>query len=123
MKNLDIVGIVSAYTNKKLDVKLPVAVAWKRRLNIDKLFKAKTLIDEALKEVSDKYSDDEHSTADEQGRRVKPEFLQQFVAEQAEILSQETDVDIKKVSIDELGDVCLSDADMDTLAFMIEGGD
>ena len=32
---------------------------------------------------------------------------------------QETDVDIKKVKVEDLGDIVLSDADMDTIAFML----
>ena len=127
MKNLDILAIVSAYTAKKEKgdgIKLPAAVAWKRRLNFDKLFKAKGIIDEALREVGQRFSDDEHSEATEDGgRKVKPEYMQEFVTAQGEILTQDTPVDIQKVSIDAIGDVELTDADMDTLAFMIEGGD
>lgn len=124
MKNLDILAIVSAYTAKKEKgdgIKLPAAVAWKRRLNLDKLFKAKALIDEALNEIGQKYADDDHSDpADDGGRRVKPEYVQEYATEQAEILAQETDVDIRMVRIEELGDIALTDADMDTLAFMLE---
>lgn len=124
MKNLDILAIVSAYTDKKSDIKLPAAVAWKRRLNLDKLFKAKAIIDEALKDVGQRFSDDEHSEATEDGnRKVKPEYMQEFVTAQGEILTQDTPVDIQKVSIDAIGNVELSDSDMDTLAFMIEGGE
>lgn len=127
MKNLDILAITSAYTAQKENGEglwLPAAVAWKRRLNLDRLFRAKALIDEALKEVGQRYSDDEHSEATEDGnRKIKHEFMQEFVTAQGEILTQETPVDIQKVPIDAIGDVELSDADMDTLAFMIEGGE
>ena len=127
MKNLEIVAIVNAFMAQKQKgegIKLPAAIAWKRRLNLDKLFKAKGVIDEALKEVGQRFSDDEHSEATEDGnRKIKPAFMQEFVTAQGEILTQDTPVDIQKVPIDAIGDVELSDADMDTLAFMIEGGE
>lgn len=120
MKNVEIMSIVASYL-KGTSFKLPVSVAWKRRLNMDKLAKAKAVIDEALKEAVAPYLDDEHSTESEDGgRAVKPEYLNEFYKVQEEILAQETDVDIKKISIEELGDLELTDSDMDTLAFMIE---
>ena len=125
MQNLEIMAIVNAYTAQKGKdgARLPAAVAWKRRVNIDKLFQAKKLIDDALRDISAKYADDEHSEADGDTRKVKPEYMAEFVKEQGEILAQETDVDVKKVKIEELGDIALSDEEMDTLAFMIEEGE
>ena len=121
MKNLEIVGIVNAYTaNKGKDsVRLPAAVAWKRRVNLYELFNAKAIIDEALREINERYADDEHSIEEDGTRKVKAEYLADFVKEQGEILAQDTEVDVRKVKIDELGNVELTDADMDTLAFMI----
>ena len=128
MKNLEIVGIVNAYMARHKDgegIKLPAAVAWKRRLNIDKLFHAKGIIDEAMKEIFQKYSDEEHSEEREledgkKDRVIKPEYVADFRREQAEIMEQDTEVEIRKVSISELGNIELSDADMDTIAFMLE---
>ena len=125
MKNLEIVAIVNVYTAQKEKgegIKLPAKVAWKRRVNMDKLFHAKGIIDEALKEIGQKYADDEHSTEAEKGngRKVKPEYMEEFVLAQGEILTQDTEVDVQKVKIEDLGDVELSDADMDTIAFMLE---
>lgn len=135
MTNLEIVGIVNAYMAKKEqdakdrkegmyvdEMKLPAAVAWKRRVNIDKLFKAKALIDDAMKELGEKYADEEHSIEGENGgRQVKEEYLPEYLKAQGEILAQETDVDIRKVKIEDLGEIELSDSDMDTIGFMIEG--
>lgn len=120
MINLEIVSIVTAY-QRGTSLKLPAAVAWKRRVNMDKLFRAKKLIDEALQEARQPYLDDEHSTEVDGGnRQVKPEYIDEFVRSQNEVLSQETDIDIKKVKIEDIGDIEISDADMDTIAFMIE---
>lgn len=125
MQNLEIMGIVNAYTAQrgKEGIRLPAPVAWKRRVNLDKLFKAKAIIDEALREINERYADDEHSVEEDGSRKVKPEYMADFVREQGEILSQETDVDIRKIKITDLGEVELTDADMDTLAFMIEEGE
>lgn len=135
MQNLEIVGIVNAYMAKKEqdakdrkegvyvdEMKLPAAVAWKRRVNMDKLFKAKALIDDAMKELSEKYADDEHSVEGENGvRRVKEEYLPEYLKAQGEIMAQDTELDIRKVKIEDLGEIELSDSDMDTIGFMIEG--
>lgn len=135
MQNLEIMGIVNAYMAKKEqdakdrkegmyvdEMKLPAAVAWKRRVNMDKLFKAKALIDDAMKELSEKYADDEHSVEGENGvRRVKEEYLPEYMKAQGEILAQDTELDIRKVKIEDLGEIELSDSDMDTIGFMIEG--
>lgn len=125
MKNLEIATIVNAYIARHKDgegIRLPAKVAWMRRVNMDKLFHAKGIIDSAMKEISQKYADDEHSVMDDDGRNrmVKPEYLKDFLAEQTEIMEQDTEVDIRKVSIAELGSIELSDADMDTMAFMLE---
>ena len=120
MKNSEIVSIINAY-QKGTSLKLPAAVAWKRRVNMDKLFKAKKLIDDALMEVSKPFLDDEHSIKSEDGsRQIRPKYIGCFIEAQEEVLSQETDVDVKKVSIEAVGDIEISDADMDTLAFMLE---
>lgn len=128
MKNLEITAVVNAFMVQKQKgegIKLPAAIAWKRRVNIDKLIQAKRLIDEAIQEIRQKYAGDEYSVEQDDGsggknRMVKPEFLAQFVSEQNEILTQDTEVEIRKVKIEDLGEIELSDADMDTISFMIE---
>lgn len=126
MKNYDIVSIVNAFDRLKNSEEpgplLPAAVAWKRRLNLNKLIDANRVITEALDEISAKYSDDEHSVEDKEKnlRMVRPEFMNEYAKARMDVLDQETDVTIKKVKIEEIGDIVLSEKDMDTLAFMIE---
>ena len=122
MKNIDIVTIVNAYQKSTGDLALPASIMWKRRLNLVKLSQAKQIIDEALREIDNRYMDDEHSLLTEKGdgRMVKPEYLAEFIRAKDEILSQDTDVDVKKILIDDLGNITLTDAQMDTLAFMID---
>ena len=123
MKNIEILTIVNAYLTQKEKsegLKLPAAAAWKRRLNMDKLFHAKEIIDEAMREIWKKYADDEHADKDGNGWKVKQEYIEALAKEQAEILEQETDIDIRMIKIEDLGDITLTDADMDTLAFMLD---
>lgn len=120
MKNIDILTIVTAFQKADGTLTLPAKVAWTRRVNLKKLSEAKAIIDEAMQEIQKKYADDEYSYQDGDERKVKSEYMKSFVEEQSEILTQDTDVDIKKVSIEELGDITLADKDMDTIAFMIE---
>lgn len=138
MRNVEILGIVTAYTEQKEaiakarkegkavdELRLPASIAWKRRVNIDKLFQAKKLIDEAMDDVKKRYSDDEHSNAatsenGEQVRTIKAEYQAEFMKEQGDILIQNTDVDIKKIKIEDIDGIALTDEDMDTLSFMIE---
>lgn len=127
MKNYEILTILTAFRKLKEESEqgplLSASVAWKRRLNYHRLLEAGALINEALDEISKKYSDDEHSVEDENGRRVKPEFLDEFVKERTEVLEQETDLALKMVKPEELGDTLLYDKDMDTIEFMVKEDD
>lgn len=122
--------IVGAYERQKSatgdgsGMRLPAKVAWTRRVNLERLGEARDLIRKALGEIQQKYTDDIHSDpAGEKGeRRVKPEYAEKFIREQTDILTQETDVNIKTVQIEDLDGINLTDADMDTLAFMIGEG-
>lgn len=135
MRNDDILFVVNSYyalkAKEATSVTLPASVAWKRRLNLKELMKASETINEALEEIKQKYADDVHSEPktikdangkDTETRLVKPEFLTEFIKEQQEVLTQETDVTIRKIKIDELGDLTLSDDMLDTIEFMIEEG-
>ena len=119
MKNIDIVAVVTAYRNGTT-MKLPAKIAWTRRVNMEKLFQAHKIINDALNEARAPFLDDEHSTVAENGRQIHPEYAADFLKAQDDILSQDTDVDIKKVRIEDLGDITISDSEMDTLAFMLE---
>jgi len=119
MKNIEIASIVRTYHSGKSEMKLPAAVAWKRRMNMAKLIEANAIIEEALQDVSKQYADDEHSIEKDGQRTVKPEYMAEFAKAQAEILDQDTEVDIRKVKIEDIGDIEVTDADMDTIAFMI----
>lgn len=117
--NAEIVAITNAY-KKGTNFKLPAATAWKRRINMNKLMEVRDVIDNAIREEIAPYFDEEHSVEDGDGRTVKPEYREEVLKKQSEILSQKTDVEIKMVGIDEVGSGDLSDEDMDTLAFMIK---
>ena len=135
MKNLEIIAIVDNYTAMRNaaakarqegkddpEIKLPAPIAWKQRVNMDKLFHTRGIIQEALKEIYEKYTDETHGEEPEEGKpRVpKPEYMDAFLKEQNEILKQDTDVEIRKVKVEDLGTVGLTSSEMDTLYFMIE---
>lgn len=138
MFNSDIIGIVASYRallmkEAKMEKapELPVAVSWARRLNMKELGKAAETINEALRDLDDQYNTDERSmdkeVALEDGKKttvriVKDEFMEEYSKKRLEILSQKTDVKIKMISIEALKDVALTEAQMDTLEFMIEEG-
>lgn len=125
MKNSEIIKITNAYQRTDKKLKLPVSVAWKRRLNLQKLMDARMLIDSAIREINIEYMDDEHSV--ETGidlREIRPEYLNEYGKKIYEIQDQDTPIDIQMIkSIEELGDVSISDDEMDTILFMVEGGD
>ena len=138
MLNIEIMAIVNTYTAKKeaadrarqdgkepAELRLPAAVAWKRRMNMDRLFHAKGLIDEAMRELQKEYtspdkSDECETEKGEMARRIKKELISEFVKAQEDILNQDTPVQIAKIRIEELEGLSLTESDMDTMAFMIE---
>lgn len=104
MKNVDILTITASYAMLKRENQkdgsqgmiLPVSVSWKRRLNMKDLFSARETIEEAIRDAGeDKLLIDE-------------------------IVNQDTDVKIRKIKMEEIADVKVTDAEMDTLMFMIE---
>lgn len=122
MQNLEIVAIVKAYVEQKKekrDIALPARVAWARHLNIDRLIKAKSVIDSAIGEVEQRYMDDAHSYADGDLRQIKPEYAPELVKARMSILVQDTPVEIQTVSVSEIASLTLTDADMETLGFML----
>lgn len=131
MTNIEIVQILDVYSaskadNKKVEeLRLPAAVAWKRRVNLKRLIRAREVIDEALREIDQRYADDQHSdevpAADgNRARAVKKEYLGEYMRERTDILMQDTDVTISAIKIGDLDGLSLSESDMDTIAFMIE---
>lgn len=125
MKNYEIVAIMAAYAKEREEgyLSLPAKVAWKRRLNLKKLADAKQVIDEALIDIERAYSDDEHSEVNGDGTRmVKPEYMEEFAKKRTDILSQDTEIEFNTISIEDLGDLSLTDSEMDTIEFMIKEG-
>lgn len=137
MKNFEIVDITNSYlklkNSDKVSMSLPIVVSWKRRVNLKKLLKIRDTIFEAVSELDKLYFDEDHSTelTDSDGKKikdangenlraVKEEFREEYVTKKKELFDAETDVEIKKVKLEDLKDVTLSDDEMNTLMFMIE---
>ena len=122
LTNLEISNILSAYNaNLKSEMKLPISIAWKRKKNIKKLQSIWEAADEMIKELKDKYFVDGNTFKDEKGRVcLKEEHTAELLNEQNEIMKQENEIEIATVKIEELGDISLTDLDMETISFMIE---
>lgn len=121
-KNYEILDIKEAFNRATSTLTLPIAIAWKRRLNYEKINEISRIIFDALDDISKDFADDEHSIIDEEtgNRKVRNEYMNEFAKRRTEILNQETEIDIQMVDIEDLGDnLTISDSDMDTLAFMI----
>ena len=121
-KNYEILDIKEAFNKSTSTLALPIAIAWKRRLNYEKILEISRIIYNALDEVSEQFADDEHSYIDEENnmRKVRNEYMKEFENKKIEILEQETDIDIQMVNIEDLGEnLNITDSDMNTLAFMI----
>lgn len=122
LNNAKILNIVNAY-QKGTDLKLPPVLAWKRRVNMQEMIRVKGIIDEALAEIRKNYTDDEHSKDLGNGiREVFPEYYNDYIKAQDELLNLDTEVSIEvvKVNLSDLGNAPISDNDLETLAFMIE---
>ena len=117
-------SIIDAYAKirqEEKEISLPVKVSWIRRQNLQKLMNVFSLYNEALTEIQLRYADDEHSVLNEDGtRQVKDQYINQYQKECIELYQQDADVDIKKVKLEDLGDLTLTESQMDTLGFMIE---
>lgn len=121
MKNYEIIGVLNTYRQTTGELRLPASVAWKRRLNIKKLGEIEKLIKEAEREIQQGYSDDTYSMDMGDGmRQVRKEYLTEYNKKLNELYEQDTPVEIQKISIEDLGNLDISDKEMDTIAFMIE---
>ena len=119
---LSIVGFANAegsFVNNP-GVKLTVKFAWNWRKNIKKLQDLANDINDMRQRIMEEFSDDEHSYANEDGRFVKDEYLQEYTGRIAELYAQENDVEVAKVKIEDLGNFEISVPEMDAIGFMIE---
>lgn len=120
MKNYEIQSICNALSRQQEDMKLPISVAWKRRQNIAKLLQANGMIDGALRDIQKAYADEEHSDSlGNDSWQIKPEFMDEYGKQVEELLNQDTEIVIQKVPLSAIGDITVSDAQLQTLAFMI----
>jgi hypothetical protein len=100
--------------------KLTVKFAWNWRKNLKKLQELTDEINAMRQKIVDEFSDDEHSYANDDGRFVKAEYLEEYASKVDELLSQENEVEISKIKIEDLGNIEISIPEMDAIGFMIE---
>lgn len=130
LSNIEVLNILSAITGEGSaftdgNTKFSTKFAWNLRKNIKVLSDLGETVREAVREVEEKYSDDEYSivTTDENGeemRRVKEEFIEEFLNAKKDLYEQVNDVEIITVNIDEIGIDQISIDDLGRISFMIE---
>lgn len=99
--------------NKLNNLELPVKVAYAVKKNIDALNVQIKFIGERRNELIEKHGKDRKiDIADK-------ESVLAFNKDFNDVLEIEEEVEVKAISIDELGDAKLSSADLDALSFML----
>lgn len=119
---LTITGFANAPSSFVNDptTKLTVKFAWNWRKNLKKLQELADEINAMRQKIVDEFSDDEHSYTNDAGRFVKAEYLEEYGSKVDELLSQENEVEISKIKIEDLGNIEISIPEMDAIGFMIE---
>ena len=131
LTNAQVINIINGVNNSKdlVENEFPIKFAWLFQKNIKILNELADMINQQLITLESKYADDEHSVneemVDDNGktqikRVVKPEYVQQFMKQRMEFLNLDNDINIQTFKVEDLGDINISLAVMNTLSFMLE---
>lgn len=120
MKNSEITAITNAIPLAP-ETKLPIAAAWSRRLNLKKLQEARQTIDEAVRDLNKDFIDSGKVIDEGEGQyKIMDQHMPEYTARMKELMDLEQEIEIRKVKIEDLGDISVSEAEMDALMFMLE---
>lgn len=139
LTNMDIVNILKEFYDQKSfrfnnDIKMPMAIYWPLRVNLEALEARKDLVAEAEKEIYDKYFTEETSvsTTDNLGqtvRKLKDEYQEklgaQVTREIAGLYAQSNEMELNSIPFDvgtafmKQNDGELSYGDMDLLCMFM----
>lgn len=106
-----------------------IKAKWAFHINLKKIEEIIKLYNEVLRDLQLEYSDDEHSIEtvekDKDGkettiRTVKDEYIKEYQNKRNELLSQENDISVRTINIDDIADVKLDFIDLEMLSFMID---
>lgn len=127
LKNLEVLNILSGLQNSDIKTKqMTVPFLWALKVNMNKLTEVSTMYDESRKTLCDNYSTDDKSfiESDENGnemRKIKPEYQNDWINDNNELLNQETEFDFKTVDVESLSNVTMSPAEFELLSqFMFD---
>jgi hypothetical protein len=133
LKNIEIKNILDGLNSEKSIVKsdttLPINILWEIDKNHKKLSSIGEKIEERTNTIQQKYSSDECSTEvkDENdnviGRKVKPEYMSNFLTEINDFMILENEVEIGTIKISDLSTLSLSGKDFQSIKFMIDDDD
>lgn len=103
--------------------KVAFSILWRLDGNFRKLSDISSRVDDEINKINSKYLDDKYSYDDEGGRRVKPEYLNDYNSSISEVLSTENEIEISTVTFSELDKYDLVPSDFQSIRFMIEEDD
>lgn len=132
LRNFEVEGIVNTlekrdsllYTNDP-EKKLPVSVLWIMDENMDRLREIVSRIQKKREEIQSEYADDDHSFNETQEdgsiiRKVKNEYVKEFMGKMNELMSIENEINIKPIMISFLENRSLVPSDYRSIRFMLD---
>lgn len=127
LKNSEIITIINELNKGDIDSKqMPMSFLWALKVNTNKLIEVLKLYEESRNDLVKMFSTDEKSVEviDKNGlvnRNIKPEFKDEWVKQNLELLNQETEFDFTTVNIDSIKDVTMTPLEFDIISrFMFE---
>ncbi len=132
LRNFEIEGIVKVLDNSESLLntsdptkKLPISVLWTMDENMTKLREIASRINKKREEIQGEYADDEHSFTETQEdgsmvRKVKEEYLKEFIEKMNELMSIENEINIKPIMIETIADCSLVPSDYRSIRFMLD---
>lgn len=124
LKNMEIekyINIISAQNSfrNNTEIKLPGSLDWSLRINIKALIGIYSLFTEARNELGQKYV----AAGKVEDDKVKPEYVAEYNKELFELMSQENEIEFRKLNVKDFITLPLSMPEKDVLFIMCEDED
>lgn len=124
LTNLEIDRYINIISNKdsfrnNISIKLPGALDWSLRINLNKIKEIHNVYIEALTELAKKYVND----GKVEGDKIKPEFIREYNMELNVLNVQENEINFRPIKVKDFIDLELSVPEKDFLLLMCEDDD
>lgn len=113
----NIVGNEKSFRNN-IDIKIPYDMDWALRINLKTMSTRYELVQEARKEIEKDFVD--NNKVEEDGTRVKPEFLQEFNERINGLMFQSNELEFIPIKKADFKDLPLSMPERDFLMIMVD---